>query len=87
MINHPTSNDVILMAQCHQNIVYLIPMANTREQKSNEQLHRTTIQITVGQYEALKSRSKPGTSISSIVREAITMYFSKEEDPVSLDKK
>ena len=54
--------------------------------KMSKKLHRLTTQITVGQYEALKSRSKPGTSISSIVREAITMYFLKEEDPVSPDK-
>ena len=45
-----------------------------------EKLHRLTLQVTPDQYESLKKHSKPGTSISSIVRIAIDKYFEKKNE-------
>ena len=41
-------------------------------------LHRISIQITNSQYETLKQHSRPGTSISSLIRRSIDNYFISE---------
>tara|TARA_R100001460_G_C3423556_1_gene161236 strand:+ start:172 stop:420 length:249 start_codon:yes stop_codon:yes gene_type:complete len=41
----------------------------------NENLQRLSVQITSHQYKLLKHFTKPGTSISSIVRHALDDYF------------
>ena len=41
-------------------------------------LHRISIQITNSQYETLKQHSRPGTSISSVIRRSIDNYFISE---------
>jgi len=38
-------------------------------------LHRISIQITNSQYEILKQNSRPGTSISGLIRRSIDSYF------------
>ena len=38
-------------------------------------LHRISIQITKSQYELLKEHSRPGTSISELIRRSIDTYF------------
>ena len=38
-------------------------------------LHRISIQITKSQYELLKEHSRPGTSISELIRRSIDGYF------------
>ena len=53
----------------------------------NHNLYRISIQIYKSQYEKLKTLSRPGTSISSIIRDSIDNYFSSiEEDKVGGDK-
>ena len=53
----------------------------------NHKLYRISIQIYNSQYEKLKTLSRPGTSISSIIRDSIDNYFSSiEEDKVGGDK-
>ena len=43
----------------------------------NENLQRLSVQITKHQYNLLKYHNKPGTSISSLVRNALDNYFSE----------
>ena len=38
-------------------------------------LHRISIQITKSQYELLKEHSRPGTSISELIRRSVDNYF------------
>ena len=38
-------------------------------------LHRISIQITKSQYELLKEHSRPGTSISELIRRSVDSYF------------
>ena len=38
-------------------------------------LHRISIQITKSQYELLKEHSRPGTSISELIRRSVDGYF------------
>ena len=38
-------------------------------------LHRISIQITKSQYELLKEHSRPGTSISELIRRSIDTHF------------
>ena len=53
----------------------------------NHNLYRISIQIYNSQYEKLKTLSRPGISISSIIRDSIDNYFSSiEEDKVGGDK-
>ena len=46
----------------------------------NENLSRLTVQITKHQHKLLKYHAKPGTSISSLVRQALQDYFAEAED-------
>ena len=46
----------------------------------NENLSRLTVQITKHQHRLLKYHAKPGTSISSIVRQALQAYFADAEE-------
>ena len=46
----------------------------------NENLSRLTVQITKHQHKLLKYRAKPGTSISSLVRQALQAYFADAEE-------
>ena len=46
----------------------------------NENLSRLTVQITKHQHRLLKYHAKPGTSISSLVRQALQAYFAEAED-------
>ena len=46
----------------------------------NENLSRLTVQITKHQHKLLKYHAKPGTSISSLVRQALQAYFAEAED-------
>ena len=49
---------------------------NTMTQPSDPYaLHRISIQITKSQYELLKEHSRPGTSISELIRRSIDGYF------------
>ena len=45
-----------------------------------ENLQRLTIQITKHQYNLLKYHTKPGVSISSLVRNALDDYFADAEE-------
>ena len=45
----------------------------------NENLQRLSVQITKHQYNLLKYHTKPGTSISSLVRNALDDYFSEAD--------
>tara|TARA_R100000988_G_scaffold90091_1_gene53576 strand:- start:132 stop:380 length:249 start_codon:yes stop_codon:yes gene_type:complete len=51
----------------------------------NENLQRLSVQITKHQYNLLKYHTKPGTSISSLVRNALDDYFS-EADQILQEK-
>ena len=56
---------------------------NTMTQSSDPYaLHRISIQITKSQYELLKEHSRPGTSISELIRRSVDSYFA----PVMKDK-
>ena len=46
----------------------------------NENLSRLTVQITKHQHKLLKYYAKPGTSISSLVRQALQAYFADAEE-------
>ena len=46
----------------------------------NENLQRLSIQITKNQYNLLKYHSRPGTSISSLVRQALDSHFADAEE-------
>lgn len=46
----------------------------------NENLQRLSVQITKHQYNLLKYHNKPGTSISSLVRNALDDYFADAEE-------
>jgi hypothetical protein len=46
----------------------------------NENLQRLSIQITKHQYNLLKYHTKPGVSISSLVRNALDDYFADAEE-------
>ena len=46
----------------------------------NENLQRLSIQITIHQYNLLKYQTKPGVSISSLVRNALDDYFADAEE-------
>ena len=46
----------------------------------NENLQRLSIQITKHQYNLLKYHTKPGVSISSLVRNALDDYFVDAEE-------
>ena len=46
----------------------------------NENLSRLTVQITKPQHKLLKYHAKPGTSISSLVRQALQAYFADAEE-------
>ena len=46
----------------------------------NENLQRLSVQITKHQYYLLKYHTKPGTSISSLVRNALDDYFADAEE-------
>ena len=46
----------------------------------NENLQRLSIQITKHQYNLLKYHTKPGVSISSLVRNALDNYFADAEE-------
>ena len=46
----------------------------------NENLQRLSVQITKHQYNLLKYHTKPGTSISSLVRNALDDYFADAEE-------
>ena len=46
----------------------------------NENLSRLTVQITKHKHKLLKYHAKPGTSISSLVRQALQAYFAEAED-------
>ena len=46
----------------------------------NENLSRLTVQITKHQYNLLKYHTKPGVSISSLVRNALDDYFADAEE-------
>ena len=46
----------------------------------NETLQRLSIQITKHQYNLLKYHTKPGVSISSLVRNALDDYFADAEE-------
>ena len=49
---------------------------NTMTQPSDPYaLHRISIQITKSQYELLKEHSRPGTSISELIRRSVDGYF------------
>ena len=49
---------------------------NTMTQPSDPYaLHRISIQITKSQYELLKEHSRPGTSISELIRRSVDSYF------------
>ena len=49
---------------------------NTMTQSSDPYaLHRISIQITKSQYELLKEHSRPGTSISELIRRSVDGYF------------
>ncbi len=53
----------------------------------NHRLHRISIQIYKSQYQKLKTFSRPGISISRIIRDSIDNFFSSiEEDKVGEDK-
>ena len=43
-------------------------------------LHRISIQIFGSQYQKLKNASRPGISISSLIRDSIDSYFLKVDD-------
>ena len=45
----------------------------------NENLQRLSIQITKHQYNLLKYHSGPGTSISSLVRQALDSHFAEAD--------
>ena len=45
----------------------------------NENLQRLSIQITKHQYNLLKYHSRPGTSISSLVRQALDSHFAEAD--------
>ena len=46
----------------------------------NENLSRLTVQITKHQHKLLKYHAKTGTSISSLVRQALQAYFADAEE-------
>ena len=46
----------------------------------NENLSRLTVQITKHQHKLLKQHAKHGTSISSLVRQALQAYFADAEE-------
>ena len=46
----------------------------------NENLSRLTVQITKHKHKLLKYHAKPGTSISSLVRQALQAYFADAEE-------
>ena len=46
----------------------------------NENLSRLTVQITKHQHKLLKYHAGPGTSISSLVRQALSSYFAEAEE-------
>ena len=46
----------------------------------NQNLQRLSVQITKHQYNLLKHHTKPGTSISSLVRQALQAYFADAEE-------
>ena len=46
----------------------------------NENLSRLTVQITKHQHKLLKYHATPGTSISSLVRQALQAYFADAEE-------
>ena len=46
----------------------------------NENLSRLTVQITKHQHKLLKYHAKPGTSISSLVRQALDSHFADAEE-------
>ena len=46
----------------------------------NENLSRLTVQITKHQHKLLKYHAGPGTSISSLVRKALSRYFADAEE-------
>ena len=46
----------------------------------NENLSRLTVQITKHQHKLLKYHANPGTSISSLVRQALQAYFADAEE-------
>ena len=46
----------------------------------NENLSRLTVQITKHQHKLLKYHAKPGTTISSLVRQALQAYFADAEE-------
>ena len=46
----------------------------------NENLSRLTVQITKHQHKLLKYHAGPGTSISSLVRQALQAYFADAEE-------
>ena len=45
----------------------------------NQNLQRLSVQITKHQYNLLKHHTKPGTSISSLVRDALDDFFSEAD--------
>ena len=45
----------------------------------NQNLQRLSVQITKHQYNLLKHHTKPGTSISSLVRDALDNFFSEAD--------
>ena len=49
----------------------------------NENLQRLTVQITKHQYNLLKYHSGPGTSISSLVRQALDNHFAEADQILS----
>ena len=46
----------------------------------NENLSRLTVQITKHPHKLLKYHAGPGTSISSLVRQALSSYFADAEE-------
>ena len=45
----------------------------------DDRLYRISIQLYKSQYSKLKNLSRPGVSISSIIRNSIDLYFSKQD--------
>ena len=49
----------------------------------NQNLQRLSVQITKDQYNLLKHHTKPGTSISSLVRDALDDFFSEADQTLA----
>ena len=53
----------------------------------DDRLYRISIQLYKSQYSKLKNLSRPGVSISSIIRNAIDLYISKLDQKSSTENK